>query len=67
MGGFGKWANMLSGHDFTCNNRHWTVGVDKKSSNKDGCDWVDQKPQVDNREIAAKKLKRPLFLPPIDD
>jgi hypothetical protein len=34
VGGFAKWAQLISGKNFTCNNRHWTKGVDQKSAGK---------------------------------
>ncbi|KAL7566740.1 hypothetical protein ACA910_017790 [Epithemia clementina (nom. ined.)] len=61
VGGFAKWAQLISGRGFTCNRRHWTKGVDKKSANKTGCVWVDGSRRVK----ANKKPNGPLFLPPM--
>lgn len=60
MGGFGKWAQLLSGHDFTCNIRHWTRGVDKRSSKV--CEWN----QADETVFVGKSIY-PLFLPPMEE
>lgn len=62
VGGFAKWAQLIGGNGFECNRRHWTKGVDKKSANKTGCDWVEAPASSVKSGI---KLKRPLFLPPI--
>jgi hypothetical protein len=68
MGGYGKWGLLLSGHDFTCNIRHWTIGVGKRTANPDGCNWTlptqEQQLTLTN---PGKKLERPLFLPPMDE
>jgi hypothetical protein len=60
VGGFGKWANLISGRDFTCNIRHWTDGANQMSANKDGCQW--QRPT--NAQVKPTKVQYPLFLPP---
>jgi hypothetical protein len=65
VGGFGKWANLISGRDFTCNIRYWTDGVNQNSATKEGCQWTDSADDVDSR-TPATKLKRPIFLIPID-
>lgn len=65
MGGFAKWGNLISGKNFTCNVRHWTAGVDKKSADKEGCQWTDLT-SITHRTIDDVRTKRPLFLPPID-
>jgi hypothetical protein len=66
MGGYGKWGLILSGHDFTCNIRHWTKGVGKNTADVNGCNWtapVTQ--QQESLGSPVKKLERPLFLPPM--
>lgn len=62
VGGFAKWAQLISGMNFTCNVRHWTKGVDKKSADKSGCRWIYGKPSAPKRP----KIDTPLFLPPIN-
>lgn len=63
VGGFGKWALLLSGHDFSCNIRHWTRGVAKKAANKT-CGW---NPAARQEEYVSADLEdAPLFLPPMD-
>ena len=64
MGGFGKWGLLLSGRNFTCNIRHWTAGVPKRTADKLGCRWKDPS----RRDPAVTKrtpLRLPLFLPPM--
>ena len=61
--GFGKWANLIGGRDFTCNVRHWTDGVNQNSANKEGCQWTDN---TKTPSITATKLQRPMFLIPIE-
>jgi len=57
MGGFGKWAQLLSGHDFTCNIR-WNTAVIP-------CAWNESASLRDNA-LDRGVLQTPLFLPPMD-
>ena len=66
VGGFAKWAQLISGQDFTRNIRHWTRGVDKKSAFKD-CAWNESAIVVSSasaREPSRGMARGPLFLPP---
>ena len=68
MGGFAKWAQLISGNNFECKTRHWTYGVDQKSANKTGCIWVDgshgaNDPTGDKRQPRSRRSA--LFLPPV--
>eukprot|EP00977_Amphora_coffeiformis_P016692 scaffold5237_cov179-Amphora_coffeaeformis.AAC.5 len=58
MGGFGKWAQLLSGHDFTCNIR-WNTP--EKS-----CTWNESASLYENTPDRGA-VQSPLFLPPIMD
>lgn len=62
VGGFGRWANHISGKDFTCHVRHWTTGVNQNSANKNGCGWTDS--PSGQRIKQRKRSSIPLFLPP---
>lgn len=65
MGGFAKWAQLLSGHSFTCNIRYWTRGVDKRSSQV-SCEW-NQTALIGEEEALMGRLQTPLFLPPMKE
>jgi hypothetical protein len=67
VGGFGKWANLISGRDFTCNIRHWTFGVDQATANKSGCIWTGREKRINKVHTYEKTIQRPLFLPPASD
>ena len=66
VGGFGKWANLISGRDFTCNIRHWTDGVNKISAKKDGCQWTDSTNNAKPKSKATKIKRLPMFLLPVN-
>jgi hypothetical protein len=65
VGGFGKWANLISGRDFTCNVRYWTYGVNQNSAAKEGCRWTNNAEDGAAR-VPSKKIRYPLFLPSIE-
>jgi hypothetical protein len=68
MGGYGKWAQLISGQNVTCNIRHWTKGVNKASANKEGCNWTEPtsfEPEKRNAG-ATTGFEKPLFSPPME-
>ena len=64
-GGFAKWAQLVSGHSFTCNIRYWTRGVDKRSSHV-SCEW-NETALIGEEDALAGRLQTPLFLPPMKE
>jgi hypothetical protein len=56
VGGFGKWANLISGRDFTCNIRHWTSGMDP--ANKTGCTWSGHESVTNGMQSTGAKTSR---------
>jgi hypothetical protein len=66
VGGFAKWAQLISGRNFSCNLRHWTNGVSKRTANKSGCDWTDPSKSMPNKITVRTTAKLPVFTPPID-
>lgn len=64
LGGFGKWAQLISGQDLTCNIRFWTKGVDKKSAHK-SCKW-NEPANFSEYVPPFQLIQTPLFLPPMD-
>jgi hypothetical protein len=64
VGGFGKWANLISGHDFTCNTRYWTDGVNKITAVQELCQWVEG--ANSDSQTGTAMLQRVHFLDPID-
>ena len=64
MGGFGKWAQLLSGNDFTCNIRYWTKGVGRNSAVM-SCGW-NQSAVLTGSAPNRDPLQTPLFLPRMD-
>ncbi|GKZ00502.1 hypothetical protein MPSEU_001002600 [Mayamaea pseudoterrestris] len=61
MGNFGLLAKLISGRNSTCKARHWTIGVNKASAKKEGCQWINWTSHFEQ----AFHLQRPLFLSPM--
>jgi hypothetical protein len=66
VGGFAKWAQLISGHNFSCNRRHWTMGVGKSNADRDGCVWTDTLMGTLHKIKVRTTTKLPGFAPPID-
>lgn len=61
MGGYGKWAQLISGRDVSCSVRHWTKGVNKATAKKGGCEWSG----IEDSKVSGGAFVQPLFIPPV--
>ena len=64
-GVYGKWANLISGRDFTCTRQYWTDnGDDQLSANKHICQWTDTTNDKARNTPAIKQKLPSMFLVP---